>query len=76
MLNMRFGALPDIDRRLRDHEGRCRLWSVGFGVEHFTPEANVQDGSVSGNVWKSPKEILRLRVQYRRDAHCEGPAAI
>src|SRR5260370_2265492 len=59
---------------------RCKhrrgLWRVIFGIPPFTPEVNVQGGCVSRKVRNSPKEILRLRVHHRRNAHCEALAAI
>jgi len=57
--------------RLRNHEGRCRLWSVAFGVPRFTPKANVHDGRVCKHVWNSPIERLGFPIQPGANPHGE-----
>ena len=53
------GVKPNLVRAgLRNHEGRCWLWSVGFGITRFTPEANVHDSRICRHVRNSPIEKL------------------
>ena len=61
---------------LCDYKSRCRLRTVAFWVKSFTTEADVQDRRVGRHVRNSPIKVCGLWVEYWRNAHGEGPAAI
>ena len=62
--------------RLCNHKRRRRLWSVGFGVKLFTPEANVQDGRVCERIRDDPIERLGFPVHPGTNPHGECPSTV
>jgi hypothetical protein len=62
--------------RACDHESRCSLRVVRFGVERLASAANVQDCLVRRRVRNSPIKKRSVRIHRRCYRHCVRPAAI